>query len=45
MYEYTIQHKATGEIQPIFGYTYIDACKRWKIDVNDYYVIHKEYID
>lgn len=45
MYEYRIVNKNTNEENVIFGYTYADACKRWKVDPNEMLVIDCEYVD
>ena len=45
MYEYRIVNRATNEENVIFGYTYTDACKRYKVDPNEMLVIDCEYID
>lgn len=45
MYEYRIINKNTNEENVIFGRTYIDACKRWKVDPNEMLVIDCEYVD
>ena len=45
MYEYRIINRVTNEENIIFGRTYADACKRWKVDPNEMLVIDCEYID
>jgi hypothetical protein len=45
MYEYRIINKNTNEENVIFGHTYADACKRWKVDPNEVLVIDCEYVD
>ena len=45
MYEYRIVNRITGEETVIFGYTYIDACRRWNVKPTEMMVIDYEYVD
>lgn len=44
MYEYIIVHRHCGNTQVIYGYDYIDACRRWGIDPNLWFVQNAEYV-
>ena len=45
MYEFEIKNKTTKETDYIFGYGYNDACRRSKLEPNEWTVISKDYID
>lgn len=45
MNEYTVLNKRTNEQTFFFGYTFADACKRSKVNENDYTILDIEYID
>lgn len=45
MYEYEILNAATNETAIIFGFSYEDACRRWKIDSKNYKLLSAEYVD
>ena len=45
MNEYTVLNKNTNEQNIFFGYTFKDACKRSKVNGNDYIILDIEYID
>jgi hypothetical protein len=45
MYEYQIRHKTTNKNTIIFGYNYADACRRWKIEPEEWTIELQEYID
>lgn len=45
MYEYRIANKKTEQEAVIFGRTFIDACRRWKMEPAELMVIDYEYVD
>lgn len=45
MYEYDIYNKQADERTTIFGYSFTDACRRSKLDKEDWIILHQEYID
>ena len=45
MYNYTIINKATKKQDDIFGYDYEDACRRAKLNTDDYIIVGVDYID
>ena len=45
MYEFEILNKTTKETNYIFGYGFNDACRRSKLEPNEWTVIGKDYID
>ena len=45
MYEYEIKNKNTNEIEYVFGYSLNDACRRSKLEPNDWIILSKDYID
>lgn len=42
---YYIEHKETGLEKTIFGYSFINACERSKLNPAEWIVIMYEYID
>ena len=42
---YYIEHKKTGLQDTIFGYSFTDACKRGKLNPDEWTIIDCEYID
>ena len=45
MNEYTVLNEKTNEMDIFFGYTFEDACRRSKVNENDYTILDIEYID
>ena len=45
MTEYGIYNIHTDEEEIIFGYNFTDACRRAKLNPNDWEVIYREYVD
>lgn len=45
MYEYTIWNPTTQEGRIIFGYSFNDAVRRYKIDASEVQIIDSVYID
>lgn len=45
MYCYYIIHKETNFKETIYGYSFIDACKRNKLNPADWIIFTYEYID
>lgn len=45
MYEYTIWNPTTQEERIIFGYSFNDAVRRYKIDASEVQIIDSVYID
>lgn len=45
MYEYEVRNSKTGEEITIFGYWYEDACKRSKLNPDEWGVTRQTYID
>lgn len=45
MYEFEVKNKTTKEIDYIFGYSFDDACRRSKLEPNEWTMLGKDYID
>lgn len=45
MWEYEVQFIETGEVELIYGYTFIDACARHDILPEAVVCLHSEYVD
>lgn len=45
MYEYEIKNKTTNEIDYIFGYSFADACRRSKLEPDEWVMLGRDYID
>lgn len=45
MYEYGIYNIITNEEDIIFGHSFEDACRRAKLNPQEWKVIYQEYID
>lgn len=45
MYEFEIQNKVTNEEKILFGYNYIDACRKGNVEADEWKVIYREYVD
>lgn len=45
MTEYGISNIHTNEENIIFGYSFADACRRAKLNVDNWEIIYSEYID
>jgi hypothetical protein len=45
MYEYRVVNRKTEQETTIFGRTFIDACRRWKVEPAELMVIDCEYVD
>ena len=42
---YEIMHNITGEIRYIFGYSYVDACRKSKLELSEWTVLQCDYED
>ncbi len=45
MYAIEIMHKVTGEEDVIMGYNFEDACRRRKLNPDDWYMLGATYED
>ena len=45
MYEYSINNVTTNEERHVYGYTFADACRRSKLNMNEWNVAYYEYVD
>ena len=45
MYEYEIKNKNTNEIEYVFGYSLNDACRRSKLEPDEWIILSRDYID
>jgi hypothetical protein len=45
MYEYEIKNKTTREIDYIFGRSFADACRRSKLEPDEWVMLSRDYID
>lgn len=45
MYEYIIVNRKTEQETVIYGRSFIDACRRWKVEPAEVKIIDYEYVD
>lgn len=45
MYEYGIYNIHTDEEEIIFGYNFADACRRAKLNTDEWEILYREYVD
>ena len=45
MYEYIIVNRKTGQEAVIYGRTFIDACRRWKVEPDKVEIVDYDYVD